>query len=566
MCMLVLENISKRFVKATDKDCKPAYFWALKNMSFSIAQGEIFGIIGRNGAGKTTLLNIIAGITSPTEGQIKLQGKVSSLFNLGTGFQHELSGAENIYLNGAILGMRQTEIQNKYRNIVEFSELDEFINMPLGNYSQGMQLRLGFSIAIHLDFDLLIIDEVLTVGDGAFQDKCFTKLTEFRQQGKTMIITTQSLGLIERLSTKVLLLEQGRNYGYGSPEKVIAAYKKLLNEHRKLSVFQNNDIVKKTMWWSLDKEEWGRRSGTKEVIIKKVKMLNRWGKGVQEIKPNDFLKIKVCFSVKQMIKEPHFGIAVFREDGVYCYGPNTMFDSLMFERLTMGEGWFSLEYKRFILMPGKYYFSVIIWDKKEVLAYDCFKGYFKLEVIGENRDNQLLSLKSRFHDQKFWWIKNNHLSNGFLNHAVLSDKWQKEYNSQQAEIKSVRFLDRQNNFKTEFCTEEKMQIKIDFFIPDMVKNNTLCLWIGIFRDDGIFCHSRYKKVKPTDKSFTLIYPKLLLLPGEYRVSIVIYDKNKDDFLIINHGRYPFRVYFTRPDHGTVYLTHQWRYKLPDSVT
>ena len=172
---------------------KLADFWALRDVSLTVSGGEVIGIIGRNGAGKTTLLNIIAGILSATEGKAALGGRALGVFNLGVGFQDELIGSENVFLNAAILGADKPEIEAKFGAIVDFSELGDFIKMPLGTYSQGMRLRLAFSIVANLEFDILVIDEVLAVGDALFQNKCFERLMDFRRAGKTLIITTQSM-------------------------------------------------------------------------------------------------------------------------------------------------------------------------------------------------------------------------------------------------------------------------------------------------------------------------------------------------------------------------------------
>src|SRR3989338_6125532 len=203
-----LSGIGKRYpVKRENYIFKD--FWALKDISLSVGKGQVFGVIGRNGAGKTTLLNIIAGILSPTEGKALSSGKTVGLFNLGVGFQDELTGRENIFLNGAILGASRKELEEKLDPIIEFSELGDFIDMPLGSYSQGMRLRLGFSIIANLDFLTLVIDEVLAVGDSLFQSKCYERLMDYRRAGKTLLITSQDMGIIERLCDEALLLDHG---------------------------------------------------------------------------------------------------------------------------------------------------------------------------------------------------------------------------------------------------------------------------------------------------------------------------------------------------------------------
>jgi len=556
MKVIELKNIGKRFSLS---ERRQQYLWAVKDISLDVGKGEIAGIIGRNGSGKTTLLKTIAGLIQPTQGALSIKGRICSLFSLGAGFQDKLSGKENIFLNGSLLGMSDMEIKRKYRNIVDFSELDGFINLPLGSYSQGMRLRLGFSIAAHIDFDILLIDEVLLVGDGAFQNKCFEKLKDFRREGKTMFITTQSLDLIERLCDKVFLLENGRLEDGGEPARIIDAYRKLLNEDRKkLRVLDSALVVKKTKWWAEDRSEWGRKEGTKEVIIESVNITNRWGRKTCRFNVGDKVKIKVSFVARDKIKEPKFGVALFREDGVYCYGPNTSFDGHAIRCLGRGKGWFVLEYKNLLLMPGRYYLSVAIWDKKEILAYDYHKYFYKIEIIGINKSKQLLHLPS-FWNSRFMFANHRRNTNN-IDISWLEDKWLQRLGSDQVGVDLVELLDSSSNQKKTFFTGEKMQVNLR--LRNESQNGDLYIWSGIFRKDTIFCHGTSARLAPSRNTMCLLYPKLYLLPGEYRLSIGVWDRRKDKFLASHHGTYPFQVFFSRPDHGTVYLEHKWKWRLP----
>ena len=208
-------------------------FWALKDLNFTLRQGEITGIIGRNGAGKSTLLKIISRITSPTEGYIKLRGRVASLLEVGTGFHSELTGRENVFLNGVILGMTRVEIRKRYDDIVAFSEIERFIDTPIKRYSSGMQVRLAFSVAAHLDADILIIDEVLSVGDDAFQHKCMSKIQEIATSGKTVIFVTHSKESILTLCKRAIWLENGRIKMDSTPKIVIPSYLKVFSSKAK---------------------------------------------------------------------------------------------------------------------------------------------------------------------------------------------------------------------------------------------------------------------------------------------------------------------------------------------
>ncbi len=198
--------------------------WALKDISFDIPRGEVVGVIGRNGAGKSTLLKILSRITEPTEGRVRIHGRVGSLLEVGTGFHTELTGRENIFLNGAILGMRKTEILRKFDEIVAFAEVDKFIDTPVKHYSSGMYMRLAFSVAAHLDPEILVVDEVLAVGDLAFQKKCLGKMGDVAKQGRTIIFVSHQMNQIRRLCDHCIWMENGRIQSYGSTPGTVGSY------------------------------------------------------------------------------------------------------------------------------------------------------------------------------------------------------------------------------------------------------------------------------------------------------------------------------------------------------
>jgi lipopolysaccharide transport system ATP-binding protein len=199
-------------------------FWALKDVSFELGRGEVLGIIGRNGAGKTTLLKILSRIADPTEGQAIISGRVSSLLEVGTGFHPELTGRENTYLNGAILGMKKAEIDHKFDEIAAFAEVERFLDTPVKHYSSGMYVRLAFAVAAHLEPDILIVDEVLAVGDAAFQKKCLGKMEDVSTQGRTILFVSHNLGAVRALCQKALLLDEGKVTAFGKTEAVINEY------------------------------------------------------------------------------------------------------------------------------------------------------------------------------------------------------------------------------------------------------------------------------------------------------------------------------------------------------
>ncbi|HUR11380.1 MAG TPA: ABC transporter ATP-binding protein [Flavitalea sp.] len=211
-------------------------FWALRNLSFDVEQGDTLGIIGKNGAGKSTVLKILSRITSPTTGQVKIKGRIASLLEVGTGFHHELTGRENIFLNGAILGMRKREIQRKLDEIIAFSGVEQHIDTPVKRYSSGMYVRLAFAVAAHLEPEILIVDEVLAVGDAEFQKKCLGKMSEVAKQGRTVLFVSHNMGVVKNLCNRGILLEHGKIVLDGSMPDVINAYGNLLAGSSKAEV------------------------------------------------------------------------------------------------------------------------------------------------------------------------------------------------------------------------------------------------------------------------------------------------------------------------------------------
>ncbi len=253
-------------------------FWALKDVSFEVGKGEVIGIIGRNGAGKSTLLKILSRITEPTEGYADICGRIGSLLEVGTGFHPELAGRENIYLNGAILGMRRAEIEHKFDEIVAFAEVEKFIDTPVKHYSSGMYLRLAFAVAAHLDPEILLVDEVLAVGDAAFQRKCLGKMSAVAQQGRTVLLVSHDMTAIAHLASRVLLLEKGQVARIGPPEEVIAYYASQQSAEQ-VSLRERND-----------------RTGDGVIRLHALRYCDENGQPVEQIASGEPLKIVVGYT------------------------------------------------------------------------------------------------------------------------------------------------------------------------------------------------------------------------------------------------------------------------------
>lgn len=296
----VIMNIVKRpfrYVKEKAKDIAGINtredFWALKNVSFDVMQGEIIGIIGRNGAGKSTLLKILTGITPPTQGEIQMQGRIASLLEVGTGFHPELTGRENIFLNGAILGMTRKEIANNFESIVQFAEIEKFLDTPVKFYSSGMYVRLAFSVAAHMEPDILLVDEVLAVGDAEFQKKCMGKMEEVtRKEGRTILFVSHNLSAVKRLCKKTILLEKGEVKMFDSTEKVTSYY--LNSAELSSSISYKSDP-------------------NKEIQITKISISNKEKKLQTRIPFNEDFHIEIEFEVSRVSKSSLLSVLFYSE-------------------------------------------------------------------------------------------------------------------------------------------------------------------------------------------------------------------------------------------------------------
>ena len=552
-------RVSKKFPLHSPPDKETGIrredFWALKDISFEVPAGQIFGIIGRNGAGKTTLLNAIAGVLSPTEGEVKIKGRVLGLFNLGVGFQDELSGRENIFLNGSILGASRKELEDKLSAIIDFSEIGDFINMPLGTYSQGMRLRLAFSIVANLDFDVLLLDEVLAVGDVPFQNKCYERIMDFRREGRTLIITTQSMGLIERLCQKAILLDHGFLLCEGGPEEVIGRYRALVATEKFFvgPLKPHDELVTKTKRWAEDVSGWGKKFGAKEVTIDSVALKNKFGFQCSSIKSGEPLKVKVSFSSRDTVKRPHFGVAIFRKDGVYCYGPNTEFDGYYIPELKKGKGSFELYFKKVLLAAGDYRISVAIWDADETLAYDYHNACYGFKIAGENNNHELTALPTEFVP-----LRSSKSARQPLPWEYLSSKWGGSVETDASQLKSLSLLNAKKIETDIFNTGESMEARVGLAVANN-KDKEFFLWIGVFTEDRVYCQGATAKVSASG-IYQPCFPALVFLPGAYYLSIGVWDED-GQCLFLSHGRRKFSMIFNRQDHGIVFLPHRWSWQI-----
>lgn len=344
--------------------------WALKDVSFQVARGEMQGIVGPNGAGKSTLLKLVARILKPTSGRITANGRVSSLLELGAGFHPDLTGRENIYLQGSILGLSRKEVRSKFDDIVAFSELGRFIDLPLKHYSTGMYMRLGFALAVHVEPEILLIDEILAVGDEPFQAKCYGKIDELRDKGITIILVSHNLGAIRALCNSAIWLHEGELRDQGNVDKVIDSYLNHIALEEGISPRERPEGRK------------GRRWGSKEIEITKVTILDAEGQERHLFKTGEGMTIRMEYFAHKEVEQPVFGVAIYRDDGLLVYGVNGKLSNCVMERAS-GIGAVECQLESIPLFPGRYEVSAAAYDYNVLQAYDHHDRLYLFSIVSE---------------------------------------------------------------------------------------------------------------------------------------------------------------------------------------
>jgi ABC-type polysaccharide/polyol phosphate transport system ATPase subunit len=371
-------------------DLKPEEtFTALEDVSFEVRQGSTFAVIGENGSGKSTLLKLVAGITRPTRGSLSVAGRVSALIELGAGFHPEISGRENVAINAMMLGLSRKELERSYDAIVDFAELRDFIDAPVKTYSSGMYMRLGFAVAIHVDPDVLLIDEVLAVGDEAFTRKCLDKIAEFRRRGKTILFVTHSLGLVDKMCDDVLWLSHGRTHGHGEPKRVVDEYLTY--------VAGGEEALLRSRGASQDTTSTGPapepgttgsyrpgRWGSREVEIRAVRLLDARERERHVFVPGETLQLVLSVAAKQPVEDFVFGIGLFAADGTCVYGTNTDLEEFVPRRLS-GEAEVRLALEGLSLVEGTYLLDLAV-HKRDGTPYDYLRGQHSFRVKSRVKD------------------------------------------------------------------------------------------------------------------------------------------------------------------------------------
>jgi ABC-type polysaccharide/polyol phosphate transport system ATPase subunit len=380
MKVISVENVSKKFILAHDRPRSLADaargvfrrkrredFWALKDVSFEVEQGEALGIIGDNGAGKSTMLKLLSRIMEPTKGRIRTRGRVSALIEIGAGFHPEMSGRENVYLNGSILGMSHREIDAKFDAIVSFAELERFIDTPVKRYSSGMYVRLGFSVAAHIEPEILIVDEVLSVGDARFQAKSLDHMRRLMSEGTTVLFVSHNVGAVEATCNRAIILEKGAVAFEGEAKATVSAYRRKCLAESAIEGVTGAPT----------------RHGNGLIRITRFEMLDIQGNRVTKAKCGEEITLRLYFDAKEVVRQPDFGFTFYTPDGEILSNPLTR-DYRQSPAEVFGKGYLDYRIDCLMLNPGVYPLSMHVWDAAGLHSMDHVEKACQFEVVPDD--------------------------------------------------------------------------------------------------------------------------------------------------------------------------------------
>ncbi len=389
------------------RDLRPdETFAAVRDVTFTLPRGRTLGVIGRNGSGKSTLLKLVAGITKPTSGTVHVNGRISALIELGAGFHPEISGRENVFINGIMLGLTKREITRRFDEIVDFAEMREFIDAPVKTYSSGMYMRLGFAVAIHVDPDVLLVDEVLAVGDEGFTHKCLDKFAEFKRRGKTILLVTHSLGLVERFCDEALWMDAGSMKAMGDPKRVVGAYVTdvEVTEEQQLAagdakaqesavavspdepasaVLPDHPIETAAGPADMFRATEGRW-GSREIEITDVQLSGPDGAAGHVFQSGQPVTIRIALRSPVANDDFVIGVGIFNAEGVCCYGTNTSIEELQAVRM-VGDAEAAFTIENLDLVEGTYKLDVAV-HKLDGYPYDYHRLLYTFRVKSRTKD------------------------------------------------------------------------------------------------------------------------------------------------------------------------------------
>lgn len=386
---IVVDHVSKLFKIYKDKNntmMESLLFWkrkkyenrlVLDDISFTVDKGEAVGLIGHNGCGKSTTLKMLSRILYPDKGSIRVNGRVSSLIELGAGFHPDMSGRENIYINASIFGLTKKEIDRRLDDIIAFSELEEFIDNPVRTYSSGMYMRLAFSVAINVDADILLIDEILAVGDASFQKKCFDRLRDVKDNGTTIVIVSHTMRQIERICDRVIWIHKGRIQMQGVPRDINSQYLEYMSESKsEQQMIEEEEKISD----GTEKLRWGNGNAK----ISAIRLLNHDRQETSRFLTDESMIIQFEYEMKKYTEDVVFGIMISRNDGVDCYGTNTRIDGIPEFSITQN-GKVNFVINTMNLLQGKYTLDLAI-EEGEGIPIDYYKKAKSFEVCTKSED------------------------------------------------------------------------------------------------------------------------------------------------------------------------------------
>jgi len=385
----------------------------LKDISFDVKKGEAIGLVGENGCGKSTMLKLLSKIMYPDGGRIETVGRMSALIELGAGFHPDMSGRENIYTNAAIFGLTKSEIDERLQTIIDFSELGDYIDNPVRTYSSGMYMRLAFSVAINVDADILLIDEILAVGDVAFQAKCFNKLREIKRNGTTIVIVSHSLGQIEQICDRSYWIESGLIREQGNPVDVHQKYLRFMSE-RTGTMSEHDaepapelpkapDVQDAAEGTPPDAEKVkgeyasddGNRWGSNDIVFTTVWLENAQGERTDRLECGQPFRIVMPYQIIRSIDEVAFGIGIFRNDGLQCYGTNTDIEHIPVQ--PNPKGCMTVEIKNNTLLEGRYRLDIAM-HRPDGFPYDYCRSCLEFDVFSMIKDAGVMRLEHEWHN------------------------------------------------------------------------------------------------------------------------------------------------------------------------
>jgi lipopolysaccharide transport system ATP-binding protein len=379
-------------------------FWALRDVSFSVAPGNMLGIVGPNGSGKSTLLRLIGGIGRPDAGSFEVRKKVGALLDLGAGFHPDLTGRENVFINGVVSGLTRREVAQRFDSIVAFAELEAFIDNPIRTYSTGMQMRLGFAIAVHSEPEILLIDEILSVGDHSFQRKCFDRIDQFKSEGCTILLVSHDSQLVRESCDEAIWLSSGRLVLHGRPDVVVNQYIDEADALMERCVSIDLETRRRTpktgptitTTQGVELQLHKNRFGSLELEVVEVLLIDTKGRATVQIESGEPLRIEISYRTASVIAEPIFHVVICREDGLVCYELDTESDRVG-PGIVEDQGRIALQIDRVDLSPGSYYVDVGVYASGWSYAFDYHYKVYALTIHG-------LAIKTRDSSPYRWEV------------------------------------------------------------------------------------------------------------------------------------------------------------------